>query len=83
MTVKPTRKSVFNQKVMSIRQNCFLVDLIWETGNLVIEVDGYQFHSNRTSFMSDRQRDYELLISGYRVLRLDVNGGRKGSEKSE
>ncbi len=36
---------------------------------LLIECDGYQFHSGRDKFKSDRARDRELLELGYRVLR--------------
>lgn len=36
---------------------------------LLIECDGYQFHSGRDKFKSDRARDRELLEVGYRVLR--------------
>jgi len=46
------------------------VDLLWRAGRLVIEIDGYRIHSGRTAFGHDRQRDYELLLSGYHVLRL-------------
>ncbi len=48
----------------------FLVDLLWRKGWLVVEVDGYRFHSDRISFARDRQRDYELIVSNYTVLRL-------------
>jgi hypothetical protein len=36
---------------------------------LLVECDGYQFHSSRDKFKSDRARDRELLELGYRVLR--------------
>ncbi len=36
---------------------------------LLIECDGYEFHSSRDKFRSDRARDRELLEHGYRVLR--------------
>lgn len=48
----------------------FLVDLLWEAGRLVVEVDGYGPHSSRAAFARDRHRDYELAASRYRVLRL-------------
>lgn len=60
----------FNRSIKTIRENRYLVDLVWESGKLVVEVDGYAYHSNRTAFKLDRQRDYELSISGYTVLRL-------------
>lgn len=48
----------------------FVVDLLWSTGKTVVEVDGYYYHNNSIAFASDRDRDYRLLVSGYRVLRL-------------
>ena len=49
---------------------------------LVVEVDGYAFHSTRRSFERDRRRDADLTSRGYRVVRLtwrqitDGAGGR-------
>ncbi|NQX33457.1 endonuclease domain-containing protein [Herbiconiux sp. VKM Ac-2851] len=37
---------------------------------LVLELDGYRWHSSRTAFEEDRRRDLELARRGYRVLRL-------------
>lgn len=56
-----------------VRTNCgrtFIVDLLWRAGGVVVEVDGYYFHSNSVAFACDRDRDYRLLVSGYRVLRI-------------
>lgn len=36
---------------------------------LVIECDGYEWHSNRKSFIADRQRDRALQMHGYQVVR--------------
>lgn len=60
----------FNQRVTSVMQSRFVVDLLWEDGRVVVEVDGYAHHTSRPVFNSDRHRDYELLLSGYLVLRL-------------
>jgi very-short-patch-repair endonuclease len=60
----------FNQRVSTLCDNRFLVDLLCRTCRLVVEVDGYGHHAHRSAFNADRQRDYELLISGYQVLRL-------------
>lgn len=60
----------FNQNVISTRRNSFCVDLLWLHGKLIVEVDGYRYHSDREQFRKDRHRDYELVLSGYRVLRL-------------
>jgi len=36
---------------------------------ILVECDGFQFHSDRNSFSRDRQRDRELQSKGYKVLR--------------
>jgi very-short-patch-repair endonuclease len=36
---------------------------------LNVEFDGFDFHSDRASFESDRRRDAKLGAHGYRVLR--------------
>jgi hypothetical protein len=59
-----------NATVHTVRHSRYLVDLLWKAGHIVVEIDGYQVHSKRPAFSADRQRDYELLISGYLVLRL-------------
>jgi len=60
----------FNQSVYTVRGSHYLVDLLWAEGEVVVEVDGYRHHGNSVGFRADRHRDYELLISGYLVLRL-------------
>jgi len=37
---------------------------------LILELDGFAFHSSRESFESDRRRDLALQALGYRVIRL-------------
>lgn len=60
----------FNIRVKTRHENQYLVDLVWTEGRVVVEVDGYEFHSDRHAFSLDRRRDYELTVSGYLVLRL-------------
>lgn len=60
----------FNQSVETSRGKRYLVDLLWLEGKVVVEIDGYRHHGNSFAFVEDRHRDYELLISGYVVLRL-------------
>ena len=47
----------------------FVVDFLWPEHRIVVEVDGYEFHGGRQSFEADRERDAELAVQGYRVLR--------------
>ena len=46
------------------------VDFLWRGHRLVVEVDGYAFHSSRSAFERDRRRDADLIRAGYRVIRL-------------
>jgi len=60
----------FNQSIRTVRGSLYLVDLLWLEGKVIVEIDGYRYHGNRFAFGEDRNRDYELLISDYVVLRL-------------
>jgi very-short-patch-repair endonuclease len=44
-------------------------DLLWREGRVVVELDGPE-HQSDPNFANDRHRDYELLVSGYLVLRI-------------
>jgi very-short-patch-repair endonuclease len=46
------------------------VDLLWAEQRLIVEVDGFAFHSTRQAFERDRLRDAELQAAGYRVMRV-------------
>jgi very-short-patch-repair endonuclease len=46
------------------------VDFLWREHRLVVEVDGYAFHSSRAAFERDRLRDAELQANGLRVIRI-------------
>jgi very-short-patch-repair endonuclease len=47
----------------------FEVDLLWRSERLIVEVDGFAFHSTRHAFERDRARDAALQTAGYRVIR--------------
>jgi very-short-patch-repair endonuclease len=46
------------------------VDLFWPDHGLVVEVDGYAYHSTRRAFERDRRRDAELQAAGLQVSRV-------------
>ena len=46
------------------------VDAVWDRERLVVEVDGYRYHRTRAKFERDRRKDAQLLVAGYRVLRI-------------
>ncbi len=47
----------------------YTVDVLWRTQRLVVEIDGYAFHSTRWSFESDHERDLVLGAAGFTVMR--------------
>jgi Protein of unknown function (DUF559) len=51
----------------------FLVDFHWPGTKLVVETDGYAYHSTRTAFERDRERDQALTLAGYTVVRFTYN----------
>jgi very-short-patch-repair endonuclease len=63
----------WNQVVLTREQTRPIVDLVWSAGRLAVEIDGFAHHSSQLAFEQDRQRDWELLVSGYRVLRLPAS----------
>jgi len=50
--------------------NGYELDFLWRSERLVVEVDGYTYHSDPIAFESDRLRDAELQARGYRVMRV-------------
>jgi very-short-patch-repair endonuclease len=46
------------------------VDFLWREQRLIVEVDGFAFHSTRAAFERDRRRDALLQDAGFRVLRV-------------
>jgi very-short-patch-repair endonuclease len=45
------------------------VDFAWPQERLVVEVDGFAFHADCSSFRSDRRRTNAFVLGGWRVLR--------------
>jgi very-short-patch-repair endonuclease len=54
----------------NVRVCGYEVDCYWRKAQLVVEVDGYEFHRSRDAFVRDRKRDSALTAAGIRVLRL-------------
>ncbi|HEX6115972.1 MAG TPA: DUF559 domain-containing protein [Solirubrobacterales bacterium] len=48
----------------------YTVDFLWRSERLVVELDGYAYHSDRHTFTRDRARDRELARRGFTVLRV-------------
>lgn len=45
------------------------IDFLWRSERLVVQVDGYQFHSTRRTFEADHALDLELESDGWVVMR--------------
>jgi very-short-patch-repair endonuclease len=52
----------------NVKVGRYEVDMLWP--GLIVEIDGFAFHSTRAAFERDRIRDAELLALGYRVIRI-------------
>jgi very-short-patch-repair endonuclease len=55
---------------VNVQLHGYLVDFLWTSEHLVVEVDGYGFHSHRRAFEADRKRDATHVAAGYRVIRV-------------
>jgi very-short-patch-repair endonuclease len=56
--------------VLNARVGGHEVDFLWPAQRVIVEVDGFQWHSDRAAFERDRLRDAELQALGYRVIRV-------------
>jgi len=58
------------EPLTNARAGRYEVDFLWLHQRLIVEVDGYAFHSERSSFERDRRKDAELTLAGFRILRI-------------
>ncbi len=47
----------------------YRVDVAFPTAKVAIEVDGWAFHSSQVDFQNDRERQNNIALSGWHVLR--------------
>ena len=64
------RAAGFPPPEMNARINGYEVDLLWRPQRLVVEIDGYTYHSTRSAFERDRAKDATLAAAGYLVIRI-------------
>ena len=64
------RKARLPEPETNARLNGYEVDLLWRDAKLVVEIDGYAFHSSRRSFELDRRKESDLVAAGLRVARV-------------
>jgi very-short-patch-repair endonuclease len=48
----------------------FELDMYWEWERFAVELDGYEFHSGRSSFERDRRRQKDLKLAGIEMVRI-------------
>ena len=46
------------------------VDILFEDAKLIVELDGYAYHTHRSAFEADRERDATALHAGYATVRI-------------
>ena len=57
------------QPVANAQVEGFTVDFYWPHKRLIIEADSYTYHSMPSAFERDRERDQQLTLAGYTVVR--------------
>jgi len=55
---------------VNVRLHGFTVDFFWRDAGVVVELDGYQWHSSRSAFERDRRKDAAMRTAGLRLTRL-------------
>jgi very-short-patch-repair endonuclease len=56
---------------VNVRIGRYRVDFLWRASRLAIETDGYIYHRGRQAMRDDNDRDLELELLGFRVVRID------------
>lgn len=64
------RKAGLHPPEMNVVVRGIEVDALWRQERLVVEIDGFAFHSSPEAFERDRQRDGTLAAAGLRVMRV-------------
>jgi very-short-patch-repair endonuclease len=64
------RAAALPEPEANVRIHRMEVDFLWQRQRVVVEVDGFRYHSNSRAFERDRERDATLVASGHVVLRV-------------
>ena len=64
------RKARLPSPRTNVKVGAYEVDALWPDRRLIVEVDGFAFHSTRAAFERDRLRDANLHAAGHRVMRV-------------
>lgn len=64
------RKARMPAPETNVRIGGYEVDFLWRDTKLVVEVDGFAYHSTREAFERDRRKDADLQALGLRTARV-------------
>lgn len=64
------RKAQLNPPKVNVSLAGYEVDFAWRAERVIVEVDGYEFHSSLSKFEGDRHRDATLAAKGFLVMRV-------------
>ena len=63
------RRHRLPQPGVNVSIDGYVVDFLWATQSLIVEVDGWESHRTRSAFEEDRARDARLTVLGYKMVR--------------
>ena len=63
------RKAGLPEPELNVRLGRWTVDFLWRREKVVVEIDGYRYHSSRAKLERDHDKDVALRRSGLEVLR--------------
>jgi len=64
------RKAELPPPEINARLHGFTVDFFWREAGVVVEIDGYRWHSSRSAFERDRRKDAVMRDAGLSLTRL-------------
>jgi very-short-patch-repair endonuclease len=64
------RAADFPPHETNARVNGYEVDFLWRPQRVIVEIDGYAYHSTRSAFERDRAKDAALAAAGFLVVRI-------------
>jgi len=67
------RQAELPQPEVNVRVHGYEVDFFWRPQRLVVEIDGFRFHSSRRAFEGDRRKDATLKAAGLTTMRVTWN----------
>jgi very-short-patch-repair endonuclease/predicted transcriptional regulator of viral defense system len=64
------RRAQLPEPELNVKLGDYEVDFLWPAQRVIVEVDGYAYHSGRHEFERDRAKDAALAANGFLVVRI-------------